>query len=52
MKPIDMKAAKERLEQKRRYEMVLSAFDKLSRDDDRKILQQRAEIEKKARKRL
>lgn len=52
MKPIDMKAAKKRLEQKKHAVMVLSAFDKLGRVEKQKAFYQRADIEQKAKKQL
>lgn len=48
-KPIDIKAAEERLKRKRYAVQVLTAYDKIEHVDKRGKLEKRAEIERKAR---
>ena len=50
--PVDMKAAKARLQQKKYAPLVLDAFDDLKKSDDQKVKKLCAEVEQKARKRL
>lgn len=47
-----MKAAKTRLERKKYAALVLAAFDSREHEDKRKIEENRAEVERKARKQL
>lgn len=49
-KVIDLKAAKPRIERQRHAALVLDAFDRLKRHDDRVQKEKRAEVERKARK--
>jgi len=49
MKPIDMKAAKARMERKKYAAMVLGTFSRLEHEDKRKLEEKRAEVERKAR---
>ena len=48
-KPIDMKAAKARLERKKYAALVLGVFDGQEHEDRRKMEEKRAEVERKAR---
>lgn len=51
-KPVDIKAAKERLERKKHSALVLENFDKLVHAEKREIQERRAEIERIARNKL
>jgi hypothetical protein len=50
--PTDMKAAKARLGRKKYAALVLAEFSSLEHEDKRKIEENRAEVERKARKQL
>lgn len=51
-KPIDMKAAKVRLERKKYAALVLAEFSSLEHEDKRKTEESRAEVERKARENM
>lgn len=51
-KPIDLKAAKERLQRKKYEALVLSTWDRMTADEKRQQAQQRAEVERKARRQM
>jgi len=51
-KPVDMNAAKKRLERKKYAALVLGSFDDIAHADRRKTEEARAEVERKARNQL
>lgn len=51
-KPVDMNAAKKRLERKKYAALVLGSFDAASHAAKRKTEETRAEVERKARNQL
>jgi len=50
--PIDMKAAQERLQQKRYAKQVLAAWDQIEHQEARERIILKKEVERKARQRL
>lgn len=46
---VDIKSAKERIERKKYAALVLGISDKMDHEDNKKIQEKRAEVERKAR---